>query len=55
MEPITVVHISKFLAHNAQPIPMSEMQTFWKSLSEEEKQDYRNSVAKWDVKSTYIS
>jgi hypothetical protein len=50
----SVVTVKKFLEHNAQPISMAEMTTFWKSLTEDEKTEYRNTVAKWDGSSTFI-
>lgn len=52
----SVVDIKNFLQHGSStPISMNEMQTFWKSLTEDEKTDYRKSVSKWDGKSEFVS
>ena len=39
-----MVEIKKFLSTPDKPVSSEEMMAFWKSLSEEEKEYYRNSA-----------
>jgi hypothetical protein len=41
-----VIALRKFFEKDAKPVPMSEMQEFWKSLSNQEKTDFVASAEK---------
>jgi len=54
--PITVVDVKKFFdCGTSHPVTLGEMTSFWKSLTEDEKNEYRASVEKWDGTSFYIN
>ena len=56
METITVVDVKKFFDHGStHPVQMAEMTVFWKSLTEDEKNEYRAAVGKWDKQSFFIN
>lgn len=50
---ITVIDVKRFLEHGAEPIKLQEMAAFWKLLSDDEKNDFRDSVARWDGQSEF--
>lgn len=54
--PPTVVDVKRFLEHDTgMEIKLQEMSTWWKTLTDSEKAEFRASVATWDERSHFIS
>lgn len=50
---VNVIDVKNFLSHKSTPVILKDMQEFWKSLSDGDKDDIKRSVSNWDGQSYY--
>jgi hypothetical protein len=44
-----------FFAHKSREVTLAEFTSFWKSLSEDDKNEFRTAVTNWDGTSEFLS
>jgi len=49
-----IIALREFFSTNNKPVSMTKFQEFWKSLSEEEKDNLRQAIQSWDGESEFV-
>ena len=49
-----IVALTNFFSYPGRPCTLKEFQEFWKSVSNEEREEFRQAIQKWDGESEFV-